>query len=97
MAVQPVDNDARERSDSAVPVELPQLAQQLSTPCISTSGTVAGGNLQQRAAEAGLHGVVTWNVAGWRSAVSGIRKDWGSIEAFLKHLHCDILCIQVRR
>ena len=43
----------------------------------------------------GLYGLVTWNVAGWRSALSVIRKDWGSLEAFLKCLQCDILCLQV--
>lgn len=42
-----------------------------------------------------LVGLVTWNVAGWRSTVEAIKTDWGSLQCFLGNLKCDVFAIQV--
>jgi len=40
-----------------------------------------------------LH-VVSWNVAGWKTTVAGIRQSFGSLEAYLDLMKIDILCLQ---
>lgn len=96
------------QANSCESAEPPSPSQQLRTeqshveqlPCSGSVTTVpAGGKQQREAGSAGLrvYGLVTWNVAGWRSTLLNIQKDWGSLETFLKCLECDILCLQVSR
>ncbi|OEH78730.1 hypothetical protein cyc_01652 [Cyclospora cayetanensis] len=87
-----------EQSATTAAAALSHQAAQLSSFCSTLAPVevpaVGAAESTHQLEKNGLFGVVTWNVAGWRSAVSGIKKDWGSIEAFLRRLDCEILCLQ---
>ncbi|KAL8272257.1 hypothetical protein Esti_003813 [Eimeria stiedai] len=81
----------------------PQAAQRHASAHDSGSSSSGGSNAvakvwKQEEEQLGVgprvYGLVTWNVAGWRSALSAIKKDWGSLEVFLNRLECDVLCVQ---